>query len=151
MRRSGSLNAALAVSVCLFSYVASIAQSTVANDSAPACRQLPSHNALRAALVAAVNVKGGNGGFGLNMWGTVVNRDGVVCAVAFTGSNRGDQWPGSRVISAQKGQHRERLQSAEACPIYRRPLLCRAARRQPVWSATQQSGRYVRCLWRNLE
>ena len=66
------------------------------------CRQLPSRNALRAALVAAVNVKGGNGGFGLNMWGTVVNRDGVVCAVAFTGSNRGDQWPGSRVISAQK-------------------------------------------------
>jgi hypothetical protein len=25
-----------------------------------------------------------------------------VCAVAFTGANRGDQWPGSRVISAQK-------------------------------------------------
>ena len=36
------------------------------------------------------------------MWGTVVNRDGVVCAVAFTGNSRGDQWPGSRVISAQK-------------------------------------------------
>jgi len=43
-----------------------------------------------------------NGGFDLDMWGTVVNRDGVVCAVAFTGDNRGDQWPGSRVISAQK-------------------------------------------------
>ena len=36
------------------------------------------------------------------MWGTIVDRDGVVCAVAFTGSDRGDQWPGSRVISAQK-------------------------------------------------
>jgi hypothetical protein len=36
------------------------------------------------------------------MWATVVNRDGIVCAVAFTGNNRGDQWPGSRVISAQK-------------------------------------------------
>jgi uncharacterized protein GlcG (DUF336 family) len=36
------------------------------------------------------------------MWATVVNRDGVVCAVAFTGGSRGDQWPGSRVISAQK-------------------------------------------------
>jgi len=36
------------------------------------------------------------------MWGTVVNRDGLVCAVAFTGDNRGEQWPGSRVISAQK-------------------------------------------------
>jgi uncharacterized protein GlcG (DUF336 family) len=43
-----------------------------------------------------------NGGFNLDMWGTVVNRDGVVCAVVFTGSQRGDQWPGSRVISAQK-------------------------------------------------
>ena len=36
------------------------------------------------------------------MWGTIVDRDGVVCAVAFTGTDRGDQWPGSRVISAQK-------------------------------------------------
>ena len=26
----------------------------------------------------------------------------VVCAVVFSGSNRGDQWPGSRVIAAQK-------------------------------------------------
>src|SRR5438045_6785432 len=43
-----------------------------------------------------------NGGFNLHMWATVVNRDGVVCAVAFTGNNRADQWPGSRVISAQK-------------------------------------------------
>ena len=43
-----------------------------------------------------------NGGFGLEMWAAVVNRDGVVCAVAFSGGNRGDQWPGSRVISAQK-------------------------------------------------
>jgi uncharacterized protein GlcG (DUF336 family) len=34
--------------------------------------------------------------------GTIVNRDGVVCAVAFTGTNRGSQWPGSRAISAQK-------------------------------------------------
>ena len=36
------------------------------------------------------------------MWGTIVNRDGVVCAVAFTGADRGSEWPGSRVISAQK-------------------------------------------------
>ncbi len=36
------------------------------------------------------------------MWATLVNRDGVVCAVAFSGANRNSQWPGSRVISAQK-------------------------------------------------
>jgi uncharacterized protein GlcG (DUF336 family) len=43
-----------------------------------------------------------NGGLNLDMWGTIVDRDGVVCAVAFTGSDRQQQWPGSRVISAQK-------------------------------------------------
>ena len=64
------------------------------------CAGLPSHTSLQAALKAAQSTS--NGGFGLNMWATVVNRDGVVCAVAFTGSARGDQWPGSRVISAQK-------------------------------------------------
>jgi uncharacterized protein GlcG (DUF336 family) len=64
------------------------------------CNGLPNHNQLQAALVAARNQS--NGGFNLDMWATVVNRDGVVCAVAFTGANRGSQWPGSRVISAQK-------------------------------------------------
>ena len=65
-----------------------------------ACAGLPSHADLQAALAAARAQA--NGGFNLDMWATVVNRDGVVCAVAFTGQSRGDQWPGSRVISAQK-------------------------------------------------
>lgn len=64
------------------------------------CEGLPTHAQLRAALQAARAQD--NGGFDLDMWATVVNRDGVVCAVAFTGANRGEQWPGSRVISAQK-------------------------------------------------
>ena len=75
-------------------------RSTGADEDRSACREVPSHTALRAALEAARAQA--NGGFNLDMWGTVVNRDGVVCAVAFTGNNRGDQWPGSRVISAQK-------------------------------------------------
>lgn len=65
-----------------------------------ACQGLPSHTALLTQLKTAQSQP--NGGFSLNMWATVVNRDGVVCAVAFTGNARGDQWPGSRVISAQK-------------------------------------------------
>jgi uncharacterized protein GlcG (DUF336 family) len=64
------------------------------------CAGLPSQSALKSALGAARRQS--NGGFNLDMWGTVVNRDGLVCAVAFTGSDRGEQWPGSRVISAQK-------------------------------------------------
>ena len=69
-------------------------------DVAAACKLLPTHGQLQSALALAQQQP--NGGFGLNMWATVVNRDGIVCAVAFTGSNRGSQWPGSRVISAQK-------------------------------------------------
>jgi uncharacterized protein GlcG (DUF336 family) len=65
-----------------------------------ACKGLPSYSQLKAALDTARGTS--NGGLNFDMWGTVVNRDGIVCAVAFTGNNRGDQWPGSRVISAQK-------------------------------------------------
>lgn len=64
------------------------------------CAALPSHAQLKTALTAARQAD--NGGFDLDMWGTIVDRDGVVCAVAFTGTDRGSQWPGSRVISAQK-------------------------------------------------
>jgi uncharacterized protein GlcG (DUF336 family) len=78
---------------------AAIAQG-VNNASRSGCRDLPSHEELRLALSAARAEA--NGGLNLDMWGTIVDRDGVVCAVAFTGTNRGDQWPGSRVISAQK-------------------------------------------------
>ena len=60
----------------------------------------PSHADLTKSLKAVV--KETNGGFGLNMWATVVDRDGIVQIVTFTGDDRGDQWPGSRVISAQK-------------------------------------------------
>jgi uncharacterized protein GlcG (DUF336 family) len=68
--------------------------------TASACAGLPSHEALRNALAFARGLD--NGGFDLDMWAAVVNRDGIVCAVAFTGTDRGRQWPGSRVIAAQK-------------------------------------------------
>lgn len=76
--------------------------TTLAQDDIPgsSCDDLPNHADLQAALADARAQD--NGGLNLDMWGTVVNRDGVVCAVAFTGNDRGDQWPGSRLISAQK-------------------------------------------------
>jgi uncharacterized protein GlcG (DUF336 family) len=101
MKRSG-LKTLVALTVILLGCQTTIAYAgnNDNGDTGSSCRQLPSYNALHAALVKAQAQS--NGGFGLNMWATVVNRDGVVCAVAFTGGNRGDQWPGSRVISAQK-------------------------------------------------
>ena len=61
---------------------------------------MPSQSQLKSELAGATNDEGS--GLNMNMWGTIVDRDGIVCAVAFTGKNRGAQWPGSRVISAQK-------------------------------------------------
>jgi uncharacterized protein GlcG (DUF336 family) len=80
----------LAVAVCA-------APQALAADP---CAGLPTHAQLKAALIAARAAD--NGGFNLDMWGTVVNRAGEVCAVAYTGKDPGAQWPGSRVISAQK-------------------------------------------------
>jgi len=70
------------------------------NSNDNPCSKLPSQSKLKSALKAAIVPD--NGGFDFNMWATLVNRDGIVCSVAFTGNDRGDQWPGSRVISAQK-------------------------------------------------
>ncbi len=64
------------------------------------CKTVPSWKDLKEALTKARKMD--NGGLNLEMWGTVVNRDGEVCAVVFTGEDRGSQWPGSRAISAQK-------------------------------------------------
>ena len=59
------------------------------------------HDALQTALGVVVAAEN-NGGLKNDMWATLVDQDGIVCAVAFTGDNRNSQWPGSRVISAQK-------------------------------------------------
>src|SRR6202158_3123475 len=76
------------------------AGAAFADDDTEQCAGLPSQGAVKNALTLARHQA--NGGFNLDMWATVVNRDGLVCAVAFTGLDRGQQWPGSRVISAQK-------------------------------------------------
>jgi len=71
------------------------------HHAAPAsAAALPDHATVTEALRAIVAES--NGGFGLPMWATLVDRDGVVRVVAMSGDDRGDQWPGSRVISAQK-------------------------------------------------
>jgi uncharacterized protein GlcG (DUF336 family) len=70
------------------------------NKGSNGCKSLPGYSALKAALTAATAAE--TSGLNNQMWGTIVDRDGIVCAVAFSGANRGAQWPGSRVISAQK-------------------------------------------------
>lgn len=67
----------------------------------PSPRGCPvAHAQLEAALKAA-QAKA-NGGLGFHMWASVVNEEGIVCAVAKSGNGLNSQWLGSRVISAQK-------------------------------------------------
>ena len=104
MSRSLAMNrsATAAIGVTLLAGVILSGATVYADrdDDRNVCSEVPGYAKLKAALASAQGES--NGGFGLNMWGSIVNRDGIVCAVAFTGNDRGAQWPGSRVISAQK-------------------------------------------------
>src|SRR2546425_2568535 len=86
------LTVSLSGGVLLFSNTA------LADESG--CAGLPTQSELQAALTAATATE--TSGLNNQMWATIVDRDGIVCAVAFSGVNRAAQWPGSRVISAQK-------------------------------------------------
>jgi uncharacterized protein GlcG (DUF336 family) len=86
-------------SLCLTAALLSVCLSLSAAEES-GCAGLPDYYALKAALTVAVSAE--SSGLNNQMWATIVDRDGVVCTVAFSGMNRGTQWPGSRVISAQK-------------------------------------------------
>lgn len=68
------------------------------------CAAIPTMQSIHTSLTRALKdaLVGDNKGLSNEMWATIVDRDGIVCAVTFSGENRGAQWPGSRVISAQK-------------------------------------------------
>lgn len=108
-----------------------IGLASVSTAASAACDALPTHGDLTDALKSSVQPSGGpsNGGFDLHMWATVVNRAGEVCAVTHTGDGPGDQWPGSRVISAQK---------ANTANAFSLPGL--ALSTANLWAATQPGG-----------
>ncbi len=82
------------------SLVSACALSADEGNGKGRCSELPTYAQLKAALTTATAAE--TSGLNHQMWGTIVDRDGIVCAVAYSGVNRGAQWPGSRVISAQK-------------------------------------------------
>ena len=76
---------------------------SVAAQTAQNCAGLPDYSKLKSTVISVVKEgENANGGLGNQMWAVVVNRDGIVCAVAFSGPDRGAQWPGSRMIAAEK-------------------------------------------------
>ena len=93
----------------------------------PQTEGLPADADLKAALQGVVVEA--NGGLGLNMWATVVDRSGIVTSVVFSGPGTGDQWLLSRVISAQKANTANGLS-----------LNTLAISTANLWAATQPGG-----------
>jgi len=111
--------------------IGNIVSIDTSGGPASGCGALPSYAEITAALKSSIAPTGGpsNGGFDLNMWASVVDRDGIVCVVTRSGDDRGDQWPGSRVISAQK---------ANTANAFSLPGLALSAAN--LWAATQPGG-----------
>lgn len=69
----------------------------------PDCSGLPTASELRSTLQSVVKEgPSKNGGMGNQEWAVIVNRNGIGCAVVFSGNEASDEWPASRVIAASK-------------------------------------------------
>lgn len=94
-----SRNAVKYVALVCLSSVLMLAQAKPTAD----CSKLPNHDQLKSALQGIVKEgKTANSGLGNQSWAVIVNRDGLVCSVVYSGPDRGAQWPGSRLIAAEK-------------------------------------------------
>jgi hypothetical protein len=97
--KSNTKEKTMRVSVWMFGTAALL--SAVAASAAPnGCAGLPDNAQLRKALIAARAAE--SSGLNAQEWATVVNRDGVVCAVAFTGSDATTQMGIGRISSAMR-------------------------------------------------
>ena len=109
-------------------YVENAAEEVEEPEFIASCDNLPDHEAMTGAL-STIMEAGENGGLGNHVWASVVDRDGVVCAVTFSGENRGSQWPGGRVLAVQKAN------TANAFSLPRR-----AFSTSNLYAATQPGG-----------
>jgi uncharacterized protein GlcG (DUF336 family) len=84
-------------------FMVALVASGLAQTQDARCSGLPDYKKLKDTLTAVVKQgKEANSGMGNPEWAVLVNRDGIVCAVVFSGPDRSVEWPGSRLIAAEK-------------------------------------------------
>jgi hypothetical protein len=81
-------------------FVTTLVSSAAAKAQSNGCSLLPNYSQLKAALNAAKAAE--NSGLNAPQWGTIVDRDGIVCAVAFMGNDRNSQFGFARISSAMR-------------------------------------------------
>ena len=79
---------------------ATFLSATGASAQSDGCANLPDQAQLRKALIAARTAE--NSGLNAQQWAAIVDRDGVVCALAFTGNDRNAQMGIGRISSAMR-------------------------------------------------
>jgi uncharacterized protein GlcG (DUF336 family) len=85
------------------SLAALLRAATAVVAQTPNCPGLPDASHLKQVVQSVVRQGASkNGGMGNQEWAAVVNRDGIVCAIIFSGTSASDEWPGSRMIAAEK-------------------------------------------------
>lgn len=76
---------------------------SLAQSQPDKCSSLPNAGRLRQVLTAVVRQgPGKNGGMANQEWAVIVDREGIGCAVVYSGNNATQQWLASRVIAASK-------------------------------------------------
>jgi hypothetical protein len=80
----------------------------------PDCPGLPDAAKLRSTLQSVVREgPSKNGGMGNQEWAVIVNRNGIACAVVYSGTDTNQEWPGSRVIAASKANTANALSNSD--------------------------------------
>lgn len=94
--------------------IAALAGLPCVAQAKPDCSGLPDASTLKSAVQAVVKEGSQkNGGMGNQEWAVIVNRDGIGCDVVFSGENRSQEWPGSRVIAASKANTANGLSNSD--------------------------------------
>lgn len=97
-----------------FSLVVLVSSFACAFGQAPKCPDLPDAAHLKQVVQSVVREGASkNGGMGNQEWAAVVNRQGIVCAIIFSGTVASDAWPGSRVIAGEKANTANGLSSRD--------------------------------------
>jgi hypothetical protein len=126
----------------LFAFSAGVVPSGLAQGK-PDCSGLPDATRLKSVLQTIVRQGSAkNSGLGNQEWAVIVNRDGVVCAVTFSGTARGDQWPGSRIIAGEKASTANALSGRDS--RFQRPTFTRRHSLAKAYTVSSRARRQIR-------
>jgi uncharacterized protein GlcG (DUF336 family) len=116
--------------------------------AAPAtCKDLPSADELKKWLRAAPGTEGEAGGLfsGKMEWGTIVNRQGEICATAVATDDPASAWPGSQAISKAKA-YTANAYSTDAAPLSTARLYTLTQPGHSLWGVAEPNPFRAECL-----